>query len=197
MDIYQRVVEHFHRHLDATMQTMEACSPAIAELSEQLVQVLLTDNKIICCGEGSAALLAQHFAGTLLNRYHRDRPGLPALALSADAATATAIAADSSYNEIYAKPIRALGQPGDILLLVVQGGGSGTSLQTIQAAHDRGMNVIALWSGDGHDLRSLLAAEDTELCLPAEDRISFFELALPVLNCLCELIDDQLFGSEV
>lgn len=197
MDSYQRVVDHFHYHLDGTMQTMEACAPTIAAVSERLVQALLSDNKLLCCGEGSAGLLAQHFAGLLLNRYRRERPGLPALALSADAAAATGIAASSSYNEIFAKQIRALGQPGDILLLVAQGTGSGTALQTIQAAHDRDMSVLALCATTGDDLRSLLGAEDAELSLPAQDRISFYELALPVLHCLCELIDDQLFGSEV
>lgn len=196
MDSYQRVVDHFHRHLDGTMQTMEAYAAGIAELSGRLVQALLSDNKIIACGEGSAALLAQHFAGTLLNRYRRERPGLPALALPADAATVTAIAASSSYNEIFAKPLRALGQPGDILLLIAHDSGSGTALQTIQAAHDRDILVVALCAAAGDDLRSLLAADDIELSLPAEDRISFFELALPVLHCLCELIDDQLFGIE-
>lgn len=196
MDTYQRVLDHFHRHLDGTMQNMETNAAAISNVSTRLVQALLSDNKIIACGEGSSGLLAQHFAATLLNRYRRERPGLPALALSADAATLTAIAASSGYNDIFAKQLRALGQPGDLLLLIAHGTGSGTALQTIQAAHDRGMTVLALCAAAGDDLRSLLGSDDVELALPTEDRIQFFELALPVLHCLCKLIDDQLFGIE-
>src|SRR5690625_49159 len=114
METLQRIEDHFHRHLEGTMQAMEGCGPMLVEAGGRLVQTLLTDNKIIACGEGGAALLAQHFATILLNKYRRERPGLPALALSTDAAALTAIAATSHYHDIFAQPLRALGQPGDL-----------------------------------------------------------------------------------
>jgi D-sedoheptulose 7-phosphate isomerase len=179
------------------MQSIESLAPAIAEASELVVQALLNEGKILCCGEGCSGLLSQHFASALLNRFQRERPSLPALALSGDGATLSAIAADSSFNEIFAKQIRALAQPQDVLLLISHSTGSGTALQTIQSAHDRGIRVIVVCPDQNNDIQALLSAEDIELRIPSDQRARFMETALLALNCLCELIELQLFGSEV
>jgi D-sedoheptulose 7-phosphate isomerase len=197
MDLTEHVVDNFHRHIDNTMQAIETLSPAIAYASELLVHALLNDGKVYCCGEGSSGLLSQHFAGLLLNRSHRERPGLPAIALSGDASLLTALATDTSFNEIFARQIRTLATPQDILVLISHDTGSGTALQTIQSAHDRDMRVIALCSDDAGDIRALLAPDDCELRIGASQRTHFLEVALLTLHNLCELIELQLFGSEV
>ena len=191
------VIEIFHQHLDCTMQSMEVLAPGIADAAEMMTQSLLNEGKILCCGEGSAGLLAQHFAAALLNRFQRERPGLPAIALSSDAATLTAIASDHSFNEIFARQIRALAQPHDILLLINPGSGSGIALQTLQAAHDRGLHVIVIGPEEDSDLQSLLLPEDLELRIAGNRRGRFVEIALIAINCLCETIELQLFGAEV
>lgn len=196
MDLTEYAIDTFHGHVDSVMQAIETLAPAIADASAVLVQTLLSEGKILCCGEGSSGLLGQHFAGALLNRFQRERPGLPALALSGDAATLTAIAADASFNEIFARQIRALGQPQDTLLLITHNTGSGTALQTIQSAHDREMRVIVLCTEQDNDIQALLSADDMELRIPSEQRARFLETALLALNSLCELIELQLFGSE-
>lgn len=196
MDLTEHVVDNFHRHIDGTMQSIETLAPAIAFAGELLVNALLNDGKIYCCGEGSSGLLGQHFTNLLLNRAHRERPGLPAVSLSADAALLTALATDTSFNEIFARQIRALATPQDILVLISHDTGSGTALQTIQSAHDRGMCVIALCSDEAGDIRALLAPDDCELRIAASQRAQFMEIALLTLHNLCELIEIQLFGSE-
>ncbi|MDB6061826.1 MAG: phosphoheptose isomerase [Verrucomicrobiaceae bacterium] len=197
MELTDYVVDIFHRHIDTTMQTIESFSPLIVATSEVLVGALLNEGKILCCGEGSSGLLSQHFANILLNRFQRERPGLPAIALSGDASMLTAIASDSSFNEIFAKQIRTLAQAQDILLLISHGTGSGTALQTIQAAHDRGIRVIVLCGDNDNDIRALLTADDIELNIGDVPRATFMEIALLTLHSLCELIELQLFGSEV
>lgn len=196
MNPTEHVAEIFHQHLDCTMQSMEALAPAIAEAAELMTQTLLSDGKILCCGEGSAGLLAQHFCGALLNRFHRERPGLPALALNSDAATLMAIASDHSFNDIFARQVRALAQPHDILLLINPGSGSGVALQTLQAAHDRSIQVIVIGPEEDSDLQSLLLPEDLELRIAGNRRGRFIEIALIAVNCLCEAIELQLFGDE-
>lgn len=197
MDLTEQVIDGFHHHIDSTMQAIENLAPAIADASEVLVQTLLSDGKILCCGEGASGLLSQYFASALLNRYQRERPSLPAIALNSDPAVLTAIAADTSFNEIFAKQIRALAQPQDVLLLISHSTGSGTALQTIQSAHDRDMRVIVLCTEQNGDIQALLSADDLELRIPSEQRARFLETALLTLNSLCELIELQLFGSEV
>ena len=178
------------------MQTMEVLAPAIAEAAELMTQSLLGDGKILCCGEGGAGLLAQHFVGALLNQFQRERPALPALTLNSDASALTAIARDNSYNDIFARQIRALAQPQDILLLIISGNGSGTELQALQAAHDRGVQVIVIGPEEDGDLHALLLPEDMELRIIG-NRERFIEVALIAVNCLCETIELQLFGAEI
>ena len=197
MNLTDVVVDNFHRHIDTTMRVIEDLSPLIAAASEVLVGALLNDGKILCCGEGCSGLLSQHFANALLNRFQRERPGLPAISLNGDAAVLTAIATDASFNEIFARQVRTLAQPNDILLLISHGTGSGTALQTIQAAHDRNIRVIVLCGDNDADIRALFATDDVELRVDNVSRMQFMELGLLILHNLCELIEMQLFGSEV
>lgn len=196
MELTEYVIDIFHRHIDHAMQAIEPLTPNIAAASEVFVATLLSDGKILSCGEGSSGLLSQHFTNSLLNRFQRDRPGLPAISLNGDAAMLTAIATDASFTEIFAKQIRTLAQPEDSVLLISHGTGSGTALQTIQSTHDRGARVIVLCNEDA-DIRALLSSEDIELNIGEATRAQFMEIALLVLHSLCELIELQLFGSEV
>ncbi len=197
MELSDHVIELFHGNINACMQGIESLADPIASASELLVQCLLSDHKILCCGDGISALISQHFATNLLNRFQYERPSLPALSLTGDAATLSAIAADSSFSEVYAKQIRALGQEGDILLMCYIGSGSGTALRAIQAAHERGMQIITLSNENGGDAASLLTPEDIELFIPSDNRARVAEIQLLTIHCLCELIDHLIFGHEV
>lgn len=196
MDLYQHVTELFHGNIDVSMRSLEELPADISECGELLVQCLLSENKILCCGEANNGALAQIFVSNLLNRFDYERPSLPAIALCTDATTLTAVTSDSTFNDIFAKQIRALGQAGDILLVISNPGQTGTALQAIQAAHDREMLVISIGSGDNNDASALLLPEDREVCIPTDIRARSIEAQLFVINCLCELIDKQLFGSE-
>lgn len=119
-----------------------------------IVNALLNEGKILSCGNGGSAGDAQHFSSELLNRFERERPSLPAVALTTDSSTITSIANDYSYNEVFSKQIRALGQPGDVLLAISTSGNSANVIQAIQAAHDREMVVVALTGRDGGGMAS-------------------------------------------
>ncbi len=196
MELQDRIVHHFHTSLDLKAQTIEEYTPVIAEASELMFHCLLSENKILCCGNGGSAAVAQAFCSLLLNRYTQERPGLPAMALNADNATLTAIAEDGSFSDIYAKQIRALGQPGDVLLVITAAGRSPSMVQAIQAAHDREMTVIALTGHDGGDVTALLQPEEPEICVPSDEPPLVHETHFLIVNCLCNLIDYQLFGGD-
>lgn len=196
MELSEHVIDLFHSNINSCMQSIETLASPIAAASEMLVECMLSERKILCCGDGASALIAQHFATNLLNRFQYDRPSLPALALTGDAATITAIASDSSFNEVYAKQIRALGQEGDTLLMCYLGTGSGTAVGAIQAAHERGMRIVTLSNENGGDAASLLTSRDVELFIPSDNRARVAEVQLLTVHCLCELIDHQLFGNE-
>ena len=192
----QRVITLFHESIEAKMQSGESLAPLIVGASQVIVNALLNEKKVLTCGNGIAAAQAQIFTSCLINRFEHERPSLPALSLGADLTTQTAIASDYSYNDIYAKQVRSLGQAGDVLLLLTTSGNSSNLLQAISAAHDKEMHVIALTGRDGGDTAALLDAHDIELRAQISSTHRIHEVHLLTLFCLCDLIDQQLFGSH-
>ena len=191
-----RIIGHFGTSIETKASAAEVLPPYIERAAQMMVNTLLNGGKILTCGNGGSAGDAQHFSSELLNRFERERPSLPAIALTTDSSTITSIANDYSYQEVFSKQIRALGQPGDVLLAISTSGNSGNVMQAIQAAHDREMQVVALTGRDGGAMASLLLPEDVEIRVPARSTARIQEVHLLAIHCLCDLIDRQLFGSE-
>ncbi|MGA4817082.1 SIS domain-containing protein [Pseudomonas aeruginosa] len=127
------------------------------------------EGKILSCGNGGSAGDAQHFSSELLaTASSANVRASPAVALTTDSSTITSIANDYSYNEVFSKQIRALGQPGDVPLAISTSGNSANVIQAIQAAHDREMLVVALTGRDGGGMASLLLPEDAEIRVPSK-----------------------------
>ena len=195
MNMLDRITAHFSDSIDAQINAAETLPEMIAQAAEIMVHCLINEGKILSCGNGGSAGTAQHLSSELLNRFERERPGLPAIALTTDASTITAIANDYNYNEVFSKQIRALANPGDTLLILSSTGRSPSLIQAVQAAHDREMNVIALTGHDGGDLARLLQPEDIEIRAPSYSSTRVQEVHLLTIHCLCDLIDECLFGS--
>lgn len=196
MDMQTRILQLFQASIEAKRQAMEVLAPSIEQAGQLMVNSLLNEGKILTCGNGGSAGDAQHFSSELLNRFERERPSLPALALTTDSSTLTSIANDYSYTEVFSKQIRALGRSGDVLLAISTSGQSANVIQAIQAAHDRDMQVVALTGRDGGNMASLLLPDDVEIRVPARSTARIQEVHLLVIHCLCDLIDNQIFGSE-
>ena len=186
----------FQASIDTKQQAMDILAPCIEKAGQVMVCALLNEGKMLSCGNGGSASDSQHFSSELLNRFERERPSLPAIALTADSSTITSIANDYSYNEIFSKQIRGLGLKGDVLLAISTSGNSANIIQAIHAAHDREMIVIALTGHDGGGMASLMLPEDVEIRVPATVTARIQEVHLLAIHCLCDLIDIQLFGSE-
>lgn len=196
MSLQERIYQHFTDSIQTKHDALEVLPAPIEAASNLIVQSLLNNGKVLTCGNGGSAGDAQHFSSEMLNRFERERPSLPAIALSTDTSTITSIANDYSYNEIFSKQVRALGQAGDVLLAYTTSGNSGNVVEAINAAHDRGMNVIAVTGKDGGQIASLglLTETDIELRIPSTSTARIQEVHLVITHCLCDLIDTQLFG---
>ena len=194
--MHERITKHFSDSIDVKIRSADTLPPLIADAADMMVQSLLNEGKVMACGNGGAAGDAQHFVSEMLNRYDRERPALPALSLCADSMTMSSIASDSSYNEVFSKQIRALGQEGDILLAISAHGNCPNLLQAIQAAHDRNIAVIALTGKDGGDMARLLHPEEVEIRVPASSPHRIQEVHTLLIHCICDLIDEFLFSTE-
>lgn len=191
----ERITHLFDQSIETKVAAREALPIIIAQAGEAIVHSLLADGKVLSCGNGGSAGDAQHFSSEMLNRFERERPSLPAIALSTDTSTLTSIANDYSYNEIFSKQIRALGHEGDILLAISTSGNSANIVQAVQAAHDRQMRVVAMTGRDGGDIARLLQPEDIEIRVSSNSTARIQEVHLLVIHSLCDYIDQALFGE--
>jgi D-sedoheptulose 7-phosphate isomerase len=193
--MFESVINTFNENLEATSCSIEALVPGIVEACGFMVDTFLQEKKVIACANGTSHLIVNHFTTMMLNRYQHERPSLPAISLCNDSGSITSIAKDVGLSEIYSRPIRALGQPGDVLLVATDCAKNKSLIQAIQAGHDREMRIVAITSGDGGDIPSLLLTEDLELRMPTLNKARALELQLLVSNCIADLIDQQLFGG--
>ncbi len=192
----ERIERHFLDSITAKQASLELLPQAIAHAAGVISGALLQGHKVLSCGNGGSAGDAQHFSSEMLNRFERERPGLPAVALSTDSSTITSIANDYNYDEIFAKQVRALGQSGDVLLAISTSGNSRNVVRAIDAAHDRGMSVVALTGREGGVMATQLSESDVELRVPSDVTARIQEVHLLIIHCMCDLIDQHLFGAE-
>lgn len=194
MQLTERIGAHFEQSARLKSDLAELLAAPIAQAAQLMADTLLQEKKLLACGNGASAALAQYFASRMLNRYDLERPSLAALALSADSVTLTAIANDEHFSHVYSKQVNALGQAGDVLLALSTSGDSINVLQAIRAAKERGMLVIALSGGDGGSVVELLSGQDIHIGIPHENAARIQEIYLLILHCLCDAIDCLLLG---
>lgn len=192
--IIERIKQQFTESIQTKIDAADAIINIVAEASEEIVQALLEGHKILSCGNGSSACEALRFSSKMLNRYRQERPGLPALALSSDISTITSIANDYHFSDVFAKQVRALGQPGDLLLAISTSGNSNNILNAIKSAHDKEMGVIALTGNDGGKVTDFLQEKDIEIRVPSHDASRIQETHLLIIHCICDTVDFRLFG---
>lgn len=189
----EKIKSNFTQSIQTKIAASEVLSGPIEQASTIMVQSLLSGNKILSCGNGGSAGDAQHFSAQLLNRYETERPSLPAIALSTDTSTITSIANDYSYDEVFSKQLRALGNSGDVLLAISTSGNSRNIIKAIEVAVSKDIPIIALTGKDGGDIAGLLGENDVEIRVPSSNTARIQEVHLLVIHCLCDIIDTTLF----
>tara|TARA_Y100001935_G_scaffold107250_1_gene89000 strand:- start:199 stop:795 length:597 start_codon:yes stop_codon:yes gene_type:complete len=195
MDIELRIRNHFLDSIETKRNALEELIIPIKHAANCISDSLLNEGKILSCGNGGSAGDAQHFSAELLNRFEIERPGLPAVALTTDSSTLTAIANDYEYDQIFSKQILALGTNRDVLLAISTSGNSSNIIKAVQAAHEREMQVLSLTGNKGGKLAKLLKGDDIEIRVPSDRTARIQEIHLLVIHCLCDIIDAILFGG--
>jgi phosphoheptose isomerase len=161
---------------------------------EEIAECLRGGGKILVCGNGGSAAESQHFAAEFVGRFRRpDRPGLPAIALSADTSVLTAWSNDASFDEVFARQVEALARPGDLVVVLSTSGGSRNVVRALEAARRRGARSVALLGRDGGNARRIA---DVPVVVPIGDTQRIQEVQLLVLHTMCELVEERLFAPR-
>lgn len=196
MDHLANVRRHFADAIALKQAMMESLAPQIAAAGAALAASLQDGKKVLSCGNGGSAADSQHFAAEMVGRFERERPGLPALSLTTDTSAMTAIANDYHYDEVFSRPIQSLGNTGDFLLGISTSGNSKNVLKAIEAAHARGMKVIALTGRDGGAMGKALRPGDFHLNVASPRTMRIQEVHILTLHCLCDVVDNALHGER-
>ena len=196
MDLISRISQHFTDSAQTKLDALEMLAAPLAGASEMMVGALINNGKILACGNGGSAADAQHFAAELVGRFELERQGLAAIALTTDSSILTAVGNDYGYKTVFERQVRALGQPGDVLLAISTSGNSSSIVEAIRAAHDNELHVVALTGKGGGEIGQILRDSDVHICVPSDRTARIQEVHLLAIHCVCDGIDCLLLGVD-
>ncbi len=194
--LLQRIQQQFIDSADLQYQCAQSLAPAVEAALGAILASVTGGGKVLACGNGASVGLVEAFASAFVGRFERDRPELAALALGSNAAVFTGLYNAFDARSVYARQVRALGQPGDTLLVVTSLSQAPEILGSVEAAHEREMTVIALCGARAGALGQLLKDTDVLVCAPSERAPRIHEAHQVVLHCICDGIDVQLLGED-
>ncbi|MEO8542863.1 MAG: SIS domain-containing protein [Betaproteobacteria bacterium] len=192
----QRIEQQFIDSADLKYQVAQILSQPIASAVQALLACVTSGAKVLACGNGGCAALAQHFATSFVGRFERERPELAALALAADSTMLGGEPNEQTLAAIFARQVRALGGSGDVLLVMSISGNCANVQQAIDAAHEREMVVVGLSGRGGGQMAHLLRDTDIHISVPHERSARILETQMLALHCMCDAVDAQLLGEQ-
>ena len=186
----QEIQMQFAESAATKQRALEALGVPTLRAAELLAARLADGRKVLACGNGGSSGDAQHLASELVNRFERERIGLPGIALTPDSSVLTAIANDFSYDRVFARQVESLGYPGDVLVAFTTSGDSRNVIEAVRAAQARGLCILAVTGKGGGALAALLRDEDIELRVPASSTARIQEVHLLLIHTLCAYLDE-------
>ena len=165
----------------------------IAKIAEVIIQAYRKGKKVILFGNGGSAADAQHIAAELIGKYYLERAPLPAIALTVNTSSLTAISNDYSFAQVFAKQLEALGETGDVAIGISTSGNSENVLEALTAAKEKGLITIGFTGKKGGKLKDVV---DYCLYIPSDDTPRIQEGHITVGHIICEIVERELFGSD-
>ena len=174
-------------------EMLELSGARIAEAGALLVDVFRRGGRLLAFGNGGSAADAQHLASELAGRYERERPGLPAIALTANSSDLTAIGNDYGFERVFARLVEAHGREGDVAVALSTSGNSPNVIAGVEAARERGLRTIGLVGKGGGRLASRC---ELVIEVPSQVTARVQECHIAAIHVLCELVETELFPES-
>src|SRR5215813_13996227 len=189
----ERIRKIARESIEAKQSFFDANSELVASAADLIIDSIKSGGKILVFGNGGSAADAQHIAAELVNKLTFDRPPIAAIALTTDTSILTSVGNDSTFDDLFARQVRALGRRGDVALAISTSGNSPNILRAVDASRELGIKTIALAGRDGGKL-----ANDVDLALivRADSTQRIQETHITIGHILCEIVESTLFPGS-
>ena len=183
------VANNINEHSQTIQLVAKDLTATIAVVGLRLAGVLERGRTVYWCGNGGSASDSQHLAAELVGRYREDRQPLRSVALNTDTSVLTCIGNDFGFDEVFSRQVKALGRPGDVLVVISTSGNSPNILSAIEAAGSLEMATVGLLGRDGGLAMSMV---DEAIVIPSDSTARIQECHILIGHILCELIEEEL-----
>ena len=173
------------------LHAADVVAEEVAQAAHVVIQAIRGGRKVLLFGNGGSAADAQHLAAEFVGRFARERRPFPAIALTTDTSALTAIANDYGFDQVFARQVAALGQPGDVVIAISASGNSPNVLMGVQVARQMGMITIGL-TGEGGKLARMA---DASIIVPSCNVAHVQECHIAIGHALCEVVESALSES--
>ena len=188
----EKIVKAFEESISVKQKFFKENVGAIVEASKMIASAFTEGKKLLLFGNGGSATDASHMAAEFVNRFKRERPGLPAIALTTDMAVITSIANDYDYSEIFARQIKSLSDEGDLVLAISTSGSSGNVLKAMDVAKRKKLKTIVFTGAKGEKFAS---KADCAFIVPSDNTPRVQETHITLGHVLCQMVEEILFES--
>ncbi len=179
--------------IDIKREFFDEHTDEVVAVSHLIADAFNHGKKLLLFGNGGSCTDASHIAAEFINRFKRDRPPLPAIALNTDAAVLTSIANDYDFSDVYAKQLKALGDEGDIVVAISTSGASRNITKAMEVAKKKSLTTIAMTGRKGKKFASLA---HHAFVVPSDDTPRIQESHITLGHIICELVEEILFEAH-
>lgn len=186
----EKILKEFKESISVKENFIEGHLDTIIEVAKEIASTFNNGNKILLFGNGGSSTDASHIAAEFINRFKRERPGLPAIALNTDMAVITSIANDYDFSDIFARQVKALGAEGDMVFAISTSGNSPNVIKALDVAKKKKLKTVLLTGSKGEKLAAKTAYS---FVVPSENTARVQETHITLGHVLCLMVEEILF----
>ena len=189
----ERVKQLLKTSGDLKYQVAETLSEKILYAAYSIRDCISTGGKLILMGNGGSAADSQHIAAELIGRFKKERKAIPALALTVDSSSLTALGNDYGFESIFSRQVEALANPNDAVVGISTSGNSKNIIRALSLAREIGAKTIGLMGNDGGEMKNCV---DIGIIVPSNDTARIQEVHITIGHIICEIIEQDLIHEN-
>jgi len=187
-----KILKAFEESISVKERFVKEHLKLIIDASKTIAESFNEGKKLILFGNGGSATDASHIAAEFVNRFKKERPGLPAIALNTDMAVITSIANDYDFSEVFSRQLKSLSEDGDVVIAISTSGSSSNVLKAMDVAKKKKLRIIVFTGAKGEKLAS---KADYAFIVPSDNTPRIQETHITLGHVLCQMVEEILFET--